>query len=319
MSQRAVYDYETNNQNDPLYPGGGANGYNDGAIVAPQYITSANKAAWIATYSASPSTKDGRLLYFNTALPNGYNIYEGWVALRLEQISTAFKTAFGETGINANATASRVRPLLEWQYGGNWSGELGEMQTMFGSQHPVDYYLYGGGGGWYSSDTTDGFTDTEFANCNFAVPVVGGYQQDPTGASWTFNGTAGIAANGSSLGNPTAPTEGSTNASSGSTQTAYLQPGASISQSVDFSGGWADITLFATKPSSYTYGLAISIDSAARPCNCPKAWQTAAAVHGDGNGRPLSTSLPATTPSPSRTPPAAVGPRSTSMASASRR
>ena len=26
-------------ENDPLYPGGGANAYNDGAIVAPQYIT----------------------------------------------------------------------------------------------------------------------------------------------------------------------------------------------------------------------------------------------------------------------------------------
>ena len=47
------------------------------------------------------------------------------MALRLEQISTAFKTAFGETGINAIATASRVRPLFEWQYGGNWTGELG--------------------------------------------------------------------------------------------------------------------------------------------------------------------------------------------------
>ena len=224
LSQRAVYDYETNNQNDPLYPGGGANGYNDGAIVAPQYITSANKAAWIATYSASPSTSKTAGFCISTTPPRPTattSTRDGWHCA-WSKISTAFKTAFGETGINANATASRVRPLLEWQYGGNWSGELGEMQTMFGSQHPVDYYLYGGGGGWYSSDTTDGFTDTEFANCNFAVPVVCGYQQDPTGASWTFNGTAGIAANGSSLGNPTAPTEGPTNASSGSTQTAYL-------------------------------------------------------------------------------------------------
>ena len=88
---------------------------------------------------------------------------------------------------------------------------------------------------------TTGFNDAAFANCNFATPVVSGAQQDPTGASWTFtNGsisglTAGIAANGSSLGNPTAPTAGPPNAPSGSTQTAYLQPGASISESVDFS------------------------------------------------------------------------------------
>ncbi len=144
-------------------------------------------------------------------------------------------------------------------------GELNEMQAMFGSQHPVDYYLWGGGGGWYVDDqSATGFDDTEFANCNFAASVVSGYQQNPADSSWTFNGTAGIAANGSSLGNPTAPTEGPTNAPNGSTQTAYLLPGASISQSVDFSGGWADITLFASQTSSsYNYGLTISIDGGA--------------------------------------------------------
>ena len=109
-----------------------------------------------------------------------------------------------------------------------------------------------------------GFDDTEFANCDFTTPVVSGYQQAPAGASFTFNGAAGMAANGSSLGNPTAPTEGPTNAPTGSTQTAYMQPGASISQSVDFSGGWADITLFASQTSSsYNYGLTISIDGGA--------------------------------------------------------
>ncbi len=269
LSQRAVYDYETNNQNDPLYPGGGANAYNDGAILAPQYITSGNKAAFLATLEATPNTSNASWSspeYFsNAASLNGYAIYQGWVALRLEQISTAFKAVLGDTGVNANATASRVRPLLEWQYGGSWSGELSEMQAMFGSQHPVDYYLYGGGGGWYVDDNTaTGFDDTEFANCDFTAPVVSGYQQAPAGASWTFNGTAGMAANGSSLGNPTAPTEGPPNAPNGSTQTAYLLPGASLSQSVDFSGGWADITLFASQTSSsYSYGLTISIDGGA--------------------------------------------------------
>ena len=33
---------ETNNQNDPLYPGGGANAYNDGAIIASQYINASD-------------------------------------------------------------------------------------------------------------------------------------------------------------------------------------------------------------------------------------------------------------------------------------
>ena len=269
LSQRQVYDYLTDNQNDSLYPGGGANAYNDGAILAPQYITSSNEAGFLATYNPSPASNSwSSPEYFSNAdsSVNGYDIYQGWVALRLVQISTAFKATLGDTGVYANSTASRVRPIFEWQYGGtNWIGELSEMQAMFGSQHPVDYYLWGGGGGWYVDvNTAYGFDDTEFTNCNFAAPVVSGYQQNPTGSSWTFTGVAGIAANGSSLGNPTAPTEGPTNAPGGSTQTAYLQPGASISQSVDFSGGWADITLFATQTSSsYSYGLTTSIDGGA--------------------------------------------------------
>ena len=259
----AVYDYLTDNQNDPLYPGGGANAYDDGEILAPQYITSSNEAAFLDTYSSSPPSHDGQLEYFSNAdsSVNGYDIYQGWAALRLEQISTAFKTALGETGVYASATSSRVRPVFEWQYGGSWSGELGEMQAMFPS-HPVDYYLYGGGGGWYVDDTVGGFDDAVFANGNFATPVVSSSQQNPAGASWTFTGAAGIAANGSSLGNPTAPTVGPPSTPDGSTQTAYLQPGASVSQSVYFSGGWADITLMAcqTLANNWSNGLSISID-----------------------------------------------------------
>ena len=277
LSQRAVYDFETDNQNDPLYPGGGANGYNDGAIVAPQYITSSNKAAWMATYDPNALTDSNYTgwsspIYFSgndSALP-GWTMFQGWVGLRLEQISMAFKTAFNETGIDASATASRVRPVFEWQYGGGWDGELSEMQAMF-PQEPVNYYLYGGGGGWYAGDTDNGFGDSSFANCNFATPSVSSYTQNPAGAGWTFTGAAGIAANGSSLGNPTAPTDGppvtvgGDNSTDGSTQTAYLQPGASISQSVYFSGGWADITLLAcqTLPNDWYHGLSISIDGSA--------------------------------------------------------
>ena len=263
-----------------MYPGGGTNAYEDGAILVPYYNTVEGGTSWQtafeATYNGTSPPESGYSspTYFSNASTfSGYTIYQGWVALRLEQISTAFKTAFGETGINATAAASRVRPVFEWQYGGSWSGELNAMQALFPSQ-PVDYYLYGGGGGWYSDDTDSGFNDANFANCNFATPTVSGYQADPAGAGWTFNNgsisgsTAGIAANGSSLGNPTAPTEGppitvgGDNSAGGSTQTAYLQPGASISESVDFSGGWADITLLAcqTLAASYSHGLTISID-----------------------------------------------------------
>ena len=238
------------------------------------------------------------------------------------QISNAFKTAFGETDVNAVATDSRVRPVFEWQYGGGWSGALGFIQSVYGAQHPVNYYLYGGGGGWYADDSAGGFSDVSFANPAFANGLTG----------WSSSGSAGVVANGSSMGNPNAPplfsaiaiTNGATEsgntvtitttaplyfvagqsvtvsgvtvggyngtftitsvtpttftyvdsqtglANSGdgivtgngsSTQTAYLQPGASISQNVTFSGGYADITLYATQtvPTNWYDGLTITL------------------------------------------------------------
>ncbi|MBV8607173.1 MAG: hypothetical protein JO034_06895 [Singulisphaera sp.] len=128
LSQRALYDYLTNNQDDPLYPGGGSNAYNDGAILASYYnVNSNNDSAFLSTYNASPSpsTDGGSPAYFsNSSSINGYGIGQGWVGLRDVQISNAFKTAFGETNVNAVDTDSRVRPVFEWQYGGNWSGAL---------------------------------------------------------------------------------------------------------------------------------------------------------------------------------------------------
>jgi hypothetical protein len=275
LSQRAIYDYLTDNQNDPLYPGGGANGYNDGSYLAPLYINSSNQAAWLATYTASPppSQYGESPAYFSNADSNmnGYEMFQGWVALRLEQISTAFKTVFGELSVDADSNNSRVRPVYEWEYGGEFDGALNAMQTMFGATNRVGYYLYGGGAGWYADDTDSGFSDTTFANGNFATtPAISGspgYVQDPTGTSWTYTGAAGIAANGSTLGNPYDPNIGPPNNPTGTGQTAYLQPGASISESVDFSGGWADITLLATQTlgaNSYNgeYGMTVSVDGA---------------------------------------------------------
>ena len=299
-----MYDYLTNNQNDPLYPGGGASGYNDGAIIAPQFAASwalggSNLAGFLNTYNPNPTPRtDGwSPLYFSDTGPSiegqynsqGDSVYCAWISLRLVQLSEAFKTAFGELNINASSTASRVRPLYQWQYGfaNSTNYPLLTMNNMFGSQHPDNYYLYGGGGGWYSDDCPDGpdnynlsllgfnAGDGAFANCNFATPSVsgdsGGYQPNLAGSGWTLvSGTAGIAANGSSLGNPTAPingppiTFGGDNSIGGSTQTAYLQPGAVISQSVYFSGGWADITLFAgqTMNNDDSHGLSIQITAA---------------------------------------------------------
>ncbi|MGP0070292.1 MAG: PA14 domain-containing protein [Isosphaeraceae bacterium] len=326
LSQRALYDYLTNNYEDPLYPGGGSNAYNDGAILASYYdVNGSNDGAFLSTYNANPapSTNGASPAYFsNSASINGYSLGQGWVGLRDVQISEAFKAAFGETNVNAVESDSRVRPVYEWQYGGDWSGGLGFINSVYGSQHPVSYYLYGGGGGWYDSNDSDGFGDVSFANPSFVNGLVG----------WTASGSAGVVANGSSMGNPNAPplfsaiaiTNGATesgntvtitttephnfvvgqsvtisgvtvsgydgtftvtsitsnaftyidstaglgNSGDGTvmgtgpgTQAAYLQPGASLSQDVTFSGGYADITLYATQSVATDgyHGLAITL------------------------------------------------------------
>jgi len=309
LSQRALYDYLTNNQDDPLYPGGGSNAYNDGAILASYYnINSTNDSAFLGTYNANPtpSTDGGSPAYFsNSSSTNGYEIGQGWVGLRDVQISSAFKTPFGETNINAADTNSRVRPVFEWQYGGGWSGALNFISGVYGSQHPVSYYLYGGGGAWYADNSVGGYSDASFANSCFANGLTG----------WSQTGSAGVVTNGNAMGNPNAEpllavianTNGATETGttvtitttvphfftlgqsvvvsdvpvsgyngtwtltgvtsttmtytasvsglastgtgyvSGATagaQVAYLQPGASISQNVTFSGSYADITLY---------------------------------------------------------------------------
>jgi hypothetical protein len=324
LSQRALYDYLTNNQNDPLYPGGGGNAFNDGATLAAYAgVSSSNDSAFLSTYNANPgpSYYGGSPAYFsNSAGINGYGIGQSWVGLRDAQISNAFKTAFGETNINASDTSSRVRPVFEWQYGGSWSGALGFISSTYGALHPTNYYLYGGGGGWYADNTVGGFTDVSFANPAFANGLAG----------WSSTGSVGVAANGSAMGNPNAPplfspiaitngasesgttvtittaaphnfvvgqsvsvagvpvggydgtftitsitattftfqdsTTGLANSGDGtvtgtgsSTQTAYLNPGASISQNVTFSGGYADITLYATQTVAFDWSHGLNI------------------------------------------------------------
>jgi hypothetical protein len=326
LSQRALYDYLTKNQDDPLYPGGGNNAYNDGAILASYYnVNRNNDSAFLATYNANPSPwqDGGSPIYFNnSASINGYSIGRGWVGLRDVQISNAFKTAFGETNINAVDTASRVRPVFEWQFGGGWDGALDFIDKTFGSHHPVKYYLYGGGGTFYVDNLDYGFSDVSFANPYFSNGLT----------DWTASGNAGVAVNGSSLGNPNAPplfsaiavnngatesgntvtittsaphnfvvgqsvqvqgvtisgyngtftitsvtpttftyqdsTTGLANSGDGivtgttpSGQTAYLQPGASLSQNVIFSGNYADITLYTVQsvPGVWLQGLTITL------------------------------------------------------------
>ena len=104
---------------------------------SPSYygVNSSNDSAFLSTYNANPAPSTDGGSPGTSATPhtiNGYLIGQGWVGLRDVQISNAFKTAFGETNINAVDTNSRVRPVFEWQYGGNWTGALGFISTIYG-------------------------------------------------------------------------------------------------------------------------------------------------------------------------------------------
>ena len=113
--------------------------------------------------------------------------------------------------------------------------------------------LYGttaaGGAGY--SDTFPGLgTVFELANLSdvadlgFQSPYVGAgptaYQYDPTGSSWTFTGTAGLAGNGSALtaGNPAAPQ---------GTQIAFIQDTGQLSQAVSLEAGTYTVSLAAAE------------------------------------------------------------------------
>ncbi|GGF46214.1 hypothetical protein GCM10011611_60860 [Aliidongia dinghuensis] len=79
------------------------------------------------------------------------------VAERTREISDLFRAVWGDAGM-----MSRVRPVLEWQYGdahGTGSDGLKFLETYYGNAdgqahvanpQPVSHYLWGGGGAWYA-------------------------------------------------------------------------------------------------------------------------------------------------------------------------
>ncbi len=169
--------------------------------------------------------------------------------------SNIFRSVFGDA-----AMMTQIRPVFDWQYANdnntaqtaldflNNYYDNGDGIQHVANPHPVNYYIWGGGGAWYYTvNDASGNGDVVVPDGGFNVETVSGYQQDPTGSDWSFIGTAGIAANGSSLGNPNAPVSGSgvyngSTAPYTTTQAGYISGTGSFSQSFNFSGGYSTIS-----------------------------------------------------------------------------
>ena len=184
-------------------------------------------------------------------------------AERIVQSSNDFRSVFGDSTM-----MSEIRPLYEWQYANSndtASLGLGFIADVYGNAdglvhtarpHPVNYYLWGGGGAWYGGLANGvGSGQVTVPNPGFSTPVVSGSQADPGSASWAFSGAAGIVANGSVLGNPSGTV---------GTQAAYIQGNGSFSQTINFTGGLADL-LFSAATSGTESSPFLSTELMHRP------------------------------------------------------
>ncbi len=103
-------------------------------------------------------------------------------AERIKETSDIFRTVFGD-----DAMMNQVRPLLEWQYGN--ANDIANIELSFldnyynnadGQQHssaphPVNYYLWGGGGAAYSGvKNADAGTIDDIYNSGLDTSIVGG-------------------------------------------------------------------------------------------------------------------------------------------------
>ncbi|GCE15862.1 hypothetical protein [Tengunoibacter tsumagoiensis] len=82
------------------------------------------------------------------------------IALRIKQMSDIFRSTFGDAAMPPNSNP-QIRPILEWQYGNaqdTANVELSFLNNYYNNAdgqhvsnpHPVNYFLYGGGGAAYS-------------------------------------------------------------------------------------------------------------------------------------------------------------------------
>jgi hypothetical protein len=151
-------------------------------------------------FDSLSTTKDGS---GNYASMNTWRYRK--IMLRLIQISDIFRIVFGD-----GAMTSHIRPLYEWQYdNANDTARLAltfadryfnnsDGQSHVATPHPISHWLWGGGGASYYGAVNGNGLTALLSNSDFSSPTLPapGYQQSPSGASWTFTGTAGIARDG---------------------------------------------------------------------------------------------------------------------------
>ena len=103
------------------------------------------------------------------------------VAERIMQVSTLFRAVWGDADM-----MTRVRPVFEWQYGNmNETAAVGldfldayynnaDGVKHVATPHPVNYFLYGGGGGWYVNPNHEGLsTDAAIFASGTNTPATG--------------------------------------------------------------------------------------------------------------------------------------------------
>ena len=103
------------------------------------------------------------------------------VAERIAQISALFRGVWGDANM-----MTKIRPVFEWQYGNmNETAAVGldfldsyynnaDGVAHVTAPHPVNYYLYGGGGGWYVNPNHEGLgTDAAIFASGTNTPATG--------------------------------------------------------------------------------------------------------------------------------------------------
>ncbi len=159
-----------------------------------------NLCSQLALRAVKDHSRNGLILsYDHTTNPT--LLGQRWWILRTKEISDAFRQVWG------NAAMMRVvRPVFEFQYG-NYNNTadltLQFLANYFNNEdghhvahpHPLNYYLYAAGGGWYNTvNNNSGLGAVKISNRHFQMPVVAAntVQTAPVHANWRFSGAAGL-------------------------------------------------------------------------------------------------------------------------------